>query len=805
MSLQAAYTTGFRSLDGNTWQIRIDVDGHQGAPVEISLEGDEPCVIEWQETGKTDVVQGATCTLRVSNESDRQMLQLMSRPEAAVFVSLNGKEYWRGQLDDAVYEEPYSYTRAYVTELTFSDFGSLNRRPFTLRGRQSVRAIIEHCLDGSGLDWLYKELLTPLTEPKTQQPITLDMLYINADRYAPDPDSWSDATSRREVLEEVLRPLGLHIMQKNQCIHIYDPEWLRDHDSLHHRIVWKGDDAFLRGAERYGRFEVEFDTDANETLAELGIDTDNEAFTERDALFGMVYSENSVGQSVLLKGFYVEPYRNGTSAPGIWHPHAIHVPAVIFPNSAVSIADAARWFRTRSVMADASDVGVAWRIVCQHIIGYEVLGEQHVPVYGRAYAVDNKTGKSLADTRDVFKIETGYLPIVPDGHKFELRINLDMLFSFRDNPIGDAPEEWAEAQDWHTGYESAFLHSAYLVPVKLEVVNENGDAICHYVNASSHDYTDNVFHTSTMADAKPLGIGRGLWMPGAAQCGEMVLAYYKDFDPDVHDYHKNPFLGGWTSNRMALMYAGQDRNTLYSVRDDGEYIPMPPAAGRLRLTVGSGVFPSPVIDNQFLSPAYTRIAWHLFRNPEIAIVRANRRDDGIKTDPVHERRDGPPDSDLLSETTSAGTWRKGIAPSARGLFFDSFGIVWEKFAKGVMVRTLEELRINYLEEQTSAVQPVLEGTAELDPAFGAKTEALTPGTEHVTMARIANAGGLVYEFSWSDPLCVLVESPYTFEWDNPVCATVEGPYTFEWGDPVCALRYEYTLEWDALPPEYHDD
>ena len=200
-------------------------------------------------------------------------------------------------------------------------------------------------------------------------------------------------------------------------------------------------------------------------------------------------------------------------------------------------------------------------------------------------------------------------------------------------------------------------------------------------------------------------------------------------------------------------------------------------------------------------------------------MKANRRDDGIKTDPAYERRDGQPDSDLLSETVKAGTWHKGIAPSARGLFFDANGTVWEKFAKGFLQRTLEELRINYLKEQTSAVQPVLEGTAELDPFFGAKTERLTPGvflvtairqdlhqgTEHLTMARMANAGGLDYSFAWGDSLCILVEDPYDFAWTGPVCAQEPGPFRFEWSNPVCALRYNYNLEWDEMPPEKPED
>ena len=216
MSYATAYTTHFRSLDNTLWEIGILIDGYASRPVEIKLEGDEPCIIEWQETGKMDVVQSSTCTLRVSNESDRQMAQLMNRPDAMVIVMRNGKMYWFGHLDDAIYEEPYSYAKAYVTELIFSDFGILNRIPFTLTGKRSVNAIVMDCLESIGYGSLSPiNLYTSLLEPKTQQPITLGMLYINADRFEADGDSWDEMTSKREVLEEILRPLGLRIMQKN--------------------------------------------------------------------------------------------------------------------------------------------------------------------------------------------------------------------------------------------------------------------------------------------------------------------------------------------------------------------------------------------------------------------------------------------------------------------------------------------------------------------------------------------------------------------------------------------------------------
>ena len=803
MSYQVAYTTHFRSTDNTLYEIWIGIEGYQGRALEICLEGDEPCVIEWQETGKTDVVQSSTCTLRVSNESDRQMVMLMGAANALCQVNRNGKPYWIGHLDDAVYEEPYSFNRAYVTELTFSDFGILNRLHFELEGKQSVGDIVRDCLDSIGYgNGSPINLYTSLLEPKTQQPITLDMLYINADRFEPESDSWGAMTSKREVLEEILRPLGLRIMQKNGQIYIYDMEYLRDHDNFHNYPVWKGTDAYLKGSETFGWYEVAFEPDVEETLAEDGLDYDKCNWVETDRFFALGYTGDTAftGFSTHLQlGFYIE---TGIDIRPVPH---------------VGISNRARFFRTHPVFTDSSDIGVAWRIKCKKIyLDVPLPNGQTVHLTTDAVLADNHPAKSLAETETVLSLATGYLPLIPDPNEYQLRVSLDFLLSFRDNPLDDPPEEWVIQQDWYPGKEQVWKggnYFAFMLPVKLEVLDENGNAVCHYRNANASDIevSPGGITTYHMAEVAPLGIGNGGWAPGAATWADMMLAYYKDYKED--DTDRDPLVTeGWVGNRIALSKEMEINGTLYRVRDDGEYLPLPPVAGRLRLTIGSGVFPFPLRTDHLLSPCYYQMAWQLYRNPEITIVKANRRDDGINTDTVYERESLYRYADHLSETMQAGTWRKGIAPSARGLFFNAIGNVWEKFIKNGSLRTLEQHRLRCLEDQTFNAQPVLSGTAELDIQFCAKREGSTPGTflvtalrqdlhqdlEHVTMARIAPVGGFVYEFAWSDPYCAEEEQPYTFGWSNPVCAKGPGPFRFGWSNGVCVKQYIYFLEWEEM-------
>lgn len=763
MSYQIAYTTHFRSLDNSLWDIDIYINDYNARPLEIKLEGDEPCVIEWQETGKMDVVQSSTCTLRVSNERDRQMVQLMNHPDAAVLVSHNGKWYWWGHLDDAIYEEPYSFKKAYVTELIFSDFGILNRISFTLTGKQSVNAIVRDCLDSIGYgNGATINLYTSLLEPKTQQPITLDMLYINADRFESDGESWDDMTSKREVLEEILRPLGLRIMQKNAQIFIYDIEYLRDHDNFHNYPVWKGTDAYLKGSETFGWYEVAFEPDADETLAETKLNLDD--YTVDDRFWAQYYDED------------LEEWDKG---------YFIRFPVVAALNSN------GRVFKTRSGLSSSDDIGYAWRVWCYDRLngGRAVLGNRIVR--NIALAPGNTQNTPVAEA--LFKIETDYLPICPDLADYQMRVNLDLLLSPKRNPM-EADADWnfdrVNSAVRPTTWKKNLLQ--VYVPVKLELLDEQGNVLMHYKNAGYAYY--------------PYDPGRGEWLAGAASSfGDMLLAYYNDGLEETA-------LGGWATNRQAMNVTRKYMPSLYKKREDGEYVPLPPSAGIVRLTVSNCVFSPKMVENQTLLNFEDYIRWHLLRNAKITLVKANRKDDGINTDTVYERDVISLYADHLKETVKAGCWSKGIAPSARGLFFNASGIVWEKFIKNGSLRTLEGHRLRCIEDQTFYTQPVISGTAELSTIFCAYREWSTPGIflvtalrqdlhedlEKVTMARIANVGGFVYEFSWSDPFCAEEEEPYSYEWNSPVCAKEPGPYKFSWSKGVCVMQYIYTLEWEEM-------
>ena len=763
MSYQIAYTTHFRSLDNTLYEIAIAIDGYAAArPIEIRLEGDEPCIIEWQETGKTDVVQSSTCTLRVSNESDRQMVQLMSYTEVACLVSRDGKPYWFGHLDDSIYEEPYSFAKAYVTEIIFSDFGILNRIPFTLTGKQSVDAIVCDCLDSIGYgNGATINLYTSLLDPKTQQPITLDMLYLNADRF--DSDG-KEMTRKRDVLEDTLRSLGLRIMQKNGQIYIYDIEYLRD-NNIYNYIVWKGTDAYLRGSEIYRIYEVDFEHDAVETLAEEQHNLATQTVGER--YFAKYYDEDAEETN---EGFFIK----------LVHP----ISELLDSNGRV--------FKTRSNFTDSDDIGYAWRVRAHDTASLTQIPPMLLDnelVYNVVAANPNV---NLAGP--LFNIESGYLPVAPGGDKYQLRVNLDLLFSPKLNPFeGDEDwnVKWSNTIPDYDRYWKKQMLQVY-VPVKLELLDEEGNVLMHYRNIWRGDFT-------------PLDCGQGVWESGAAvDFGDMMLAYY-------NDGLEQTALDGWATNKQTMLLNRKRQSSLYKKRKDGEYVPLPPVPGILKLTVSNCVFSPKQNEYQQIVNFGSKIGWQMYRNAMVVLVKNTLVDDGINTDAVHDG-DYAGIGDRLSETLKVGCWSEDVPPSSRGLLYDGDGNVWHEFVKNGRARTLQEHRVKSLEDQTYNTQPVLSGTAELDIQFCAKREGSTSGVflvtalrqdlhedlEEVTMARIANVGGFVYEFKWSDPYCAKEEEPYNFAWSSPVCAQEPGPYKFEWSNPTCVTQYTYFLEWEEM-------
>lgn len=157
-------------------------------------------------------------------------------------VLRNGLLYWSGALDPEFYEEPYSAFDEYEVKLTFSDFGILDRLKYDLTGTRTLENILQYALRRSKIQYgeLNQDYLsTYLEEGGTRA--TLDKISVRSDNFY---DEDGEACTLYEVIEGMLQPLALKLIQKNGKIWVYDLNGLYLH-GITKGILWKSDDQIM--------------------------------------------------------------------------------------------------------------------------------------------------------------------------------------------------------------------------------------------------------------------------------------------------------------------------------------------------------------------------------------------------------------------------------------------------------------------------------------------------------------------------------------------------------------------------------
>ena len=763
MAYATAYTAQFNSLAGVAWRVDIDIDGFNSRPMDISLDRDEPVTIEWPETMVCDAVQASLCTVKVVNDLDRQMTALMGKT-ARCSVFRGGNLYWRGLIDDSVYEEPYSYRDSYVTEITFSDLGVLNRREFTPGGVMTLRDIIGGMAAQAELS-LSSTALIPLRTPGGDL-VSLSGLSVNSRRF--------EGMKQMEVLNGILRSLNLRVMQLNGGLVVYAVESLFSNALLPVTpVVWKGTDARMRGGETFGRYELSFEHEAEPVVADGTMDPEESVYLQGDkTLYAPHYSVNDSEISFAGVGFYLLGY-------GKNYGHSYTAKPVLAPGSP------AFYFVTESFFSDADWAFVALRT------SWWFDKEDPGGGFGFERIPYTELVHRWQDASALMSIRSNYLPSGAGNDDYQLRINLDLLLSPKCNPLEDTKEYAnypcflnSDYYDWKRWKEH--IKTVY-VPVKLELLDDSGTVIWHYRNAINSAVTQNLI---------PRQYNDRGWVQGPADesfC-EMLLSYYKD------GCKETPFDNAWVTNRMSILFDETEPSELFKKRDDGEYIPAPPEAGFLRLTVSDTVTSFDSITIEDLYHYDNGLQWLAYRNTKLTVVRKNRVDDGVNTEAVKEMDVPGVLLDSFSESFPVGSFQKGVSPASLGLLLDSDGNAIGKLVRDGVADTLMRHRLHALEDQFLGDHTSLSGTAELNPIpLLPRSDASTQGvflatavrqdliedTEEITMALVQPPAPR-YTAVWDGPVCATEEERYSRQWSNPVCVPAVEHYGHRWSGPVCA-------------------
>lgn len=246
MSKYKRYTGSFVSRLGVTWRVDImqEADEAFANIGMLTFEAEEALVIEWQRVDKEDVICGSTATINIESPGDRTYEDLYTIVPGSIRMDVyrNGLLYWSGALDPEFYEEPYERAAHYVVSLTFSDFGILDRLKYDLSGMQSLRGIIAYAVQRA--DILHTTISTAYVSTTQTDGSSVIGVAADSNGLAVRSENFYDedgiASTLYEVLEGILQPLAIRMIQRAGAIYLYDINGLYSRASAQ-AIEWDGD------------------------------------------------------------------------------------------------------------------------------------------------------------------------------------------------------------------------------------------------------------------------------------------------------------------------------------------------------------------------------------------------------------------------------------------------------------------------------------------------------------------------------------------------------------------------------------
>src|SRR5574344_693355 len=235
------YSGEFLSRTGVVWKVNILQEAEEDFERVGVLDFDvEPLNIEWKREDKENVICGSSATLQIISPSDRTYEDLYTIEVGRIRMDVyrNNALYWSGALDPEFYEEPYESEKGYTVPLTFSDFGILDRLKYCWTGILSIRTIITNALLQSTIN--YGGLDETLISTKLSASGSAMRLQDRAGRRDKVYDEDGEASTLKEVLEGILQPLGLRMIQRNGKVYVYDLNGLYTNGQAK-ALQWDGD------------------------------------------------------------------------------------------------------------------------------------------------------------------------------------------------------------------------------------------------------------------------------------------------------------------------------------------------------------------------------------------------------------------------------------------------------------------------------------------------------------------------------------------------------------------------------------
>lgn len=737
MAKYLRYMGEFLSRAGVVWRVEILQESAQ--PFEkigsLTFEADEALVIEWGHVDKESVICGSTATLHIESPGDRtyEDLYTIAPGHIRMDVYRNNSLYWSGTLDPEFYEEPYERAANYPVTLTFSDFGVLDRLKYDLSGMRSLYNIVDYCMGRTGINTIIDESLISTRVVPEGDKMSLGDLKVRSDNFY---DEDGEASTLREVLEGILQPLALRLVQRAGRIYVYDFNALY-HSAPSTPVVWDGSSQTMGTDKVYNNVKITWSPYAQsgnlytDKCYTGEVDENLNALT---SLYGgsvgdakifsypTVYTEGGIDPYDV--GFSIWLSDNGENAE-IREPDAKFYKIVPGYDGQESEGIALCW------------PGIGYRPGVNTFWTYSFNGMDKMSLNAGAYPP--RVGDIIFKTNeiDLPKVAQSYRPLL--RRDLGLRITLDMLMDGRFNPFencfinyepGNKPS--GQNHEWFQSWWSVYGNFVY-VPVTIQYRDNATGELYIWTNC---DYVSN----NPNNPAVPyLSQTYGKWVKntGSEDYPSEIgfLAYYK---PEDRVTGAAAGVEGWRTNRQAIPPTSGQLGLSVTKAKDGQYIPYPnfgKEGGRLWLEVrtkgwvivdgGHGSlsdFNLPIQINNFQVCSndiynffkYNKFNWLLLKLPKIEILNIGSLVTPVNNDDVEYSAEiNAYAKEDLELDTICGSSRNGV-PLARGAYFLSeTGEQVTVLTRAGRTTQIEELLIGTMFSQFGERRTTLSGEMQI--------------------------------------------------------------------------------------------
>lgn len=707
------YMGEFLSVTGVVWRAEILQEADVAFETVGSLDfyADQPLVIEWGNKSKEEVICGATATLKIISPGDRTYEDLYSIEVGRVRLDVyrNNSLYWSGCIDTEFYEEPYERLNGYPVLLTFNDMGVLDRLNFDLSGMQTLAGLVSYCVGRCGFicggidDSLISTQLT-----KNGSALKLANLKVRSDNFY---DEDGEAKTLADVIEGILQPLALRIVQRAGKVYVYDINGLYT-KAAKKLIEWDGSSQTMGVDRVYNNAKITWST-----YAQSGNLSPESCWPESIETPPNVAALNNVsGGSMNGAQYFSYHYENKDLTKWLdAQDYGFTIWLAEQGNNAELTNNEVRFFRIVPQYDGSECEGIAVRWTA--VAGWRVSDDfgSAAQFSKKAYGVstDALTGFLTDIGAAMFKSNPVWIPPVSNASNLVLRVGLEMLLDPRFNPFESAEnnDELMMIKDWYSDWNT---HGNFVyVPVTIKFQPDGSDAVYVWDNRS-------IVQTAVDSPVNSINGTYGNWVkltddetPNAWGW----LAYY-----DAKDRNETSGVLGWKKNRPAINPHTADTLSVLTNAEDGQYIPYPDyggGGGKLWVEVRDGNWQisdgNATLQNvNYNNPKklWNKFCLLLFKLPEIEIMNSAQFDKTINTDDVeYNAWLNRAAKEAIEIDTICGTSAEGV-PTARGAYFNAeTGKQIKQLTRAGRTTQAEDLLIGTLYSQFAQRRTTLSGEA----------------------------------------------------------------------------------------------